>query len=44
MDLANPLPHFRGQLDAVLFHGLAGPPTTNAGEGARYAPALCPGC
>ena len=36
MDLADPLPEFRGQLDAVLFHGLVGPADhRSAGEGGK---------
>jgi hypothetical protein len=36
MDLADPLPDFRGQLDAVLFHGLVGPADhRSAGEGGK---------
>ena len=35
MDLADPLPQFRGQLDAILFQGLVGPPDHQSpGEGA----------
>ena len=35
MDLGDPLPQFRGQLDAVLFHGLVGPADHQSpGEGA----------
>jgi hypothetical protein len=35
MDLANPLPQFKGQLDAILFHGIYGPDDRQApGEGA----------
>ena len=30
MDLTTPLPQFRGELDAVLFHGLVGGATTSA--------------
>jgi hypothetical protein len=34
--LDDPFPQFRGQLQAVVFHGLAGPPEhRSAGEGAR---------
>jgi len=34
--LDDPFPQFRGQLEAVVFHGLAGPPDhQSAGEGAR---------
>jgi len=36
LSLDDPFPQFRGQLDAVVFHGLAGPPEhQSAGEGAR---------
>jgi hypothetical protein len=36
MDLDDPLPEFRGQLDAVLFRGLLGPPDyLSAGEGGK---------
>jgi hypothetical protein len=36
LSLDDPFPQFRGQLEAVLFHGLAGPPDhQSAGEGAR---------
>ena len=36
MDLADPLPEFRGQLDAVLFHGLVGPADhLSAAEGGK---------
>jgi hypothetical protein len=35
LSLDDPFPQFRGQLDAVVFHGLAGPPEhQSAGEGA----------
>ncbi len=35
LSLDDPFPQFRGQLDAVMFHGLAGPPEhQSAGEGA----------
>lgn len=35
LSLDDPFPQFRGQLDAVVFHGLAGPPEhRSAGEGA----------
>jgi len=35
MNLADPLPQFRGQLDAILFQGLVGPPDHRSpGEGA----------
>jgi hypothetical protein len=36
LSLEDPFPQFRGQLDAVVFHGLAAPPDhRSAGEGAR---------
>ena len=36
LSLEDPFPQFRGQLDAVVFHGLAGPADhQSAGEGAR---------
>jgi len=35
LSLEDPFPQFRGQLEAVMFHGLAGPPEhQSAGEGA----------
>jgi len=35
LSLADPFPQFRGQIDAVVFHGLGGPPDhRSAGEGA----------
>lgn len=35
LSIDDPFPQFRGQLDAVVFHGLAGPPEhQSAGEGA----------
>jgi hypothetical protein len=36
LSLEDPFPQFRGQLEAVVFHGLGGPPDhQSAGEGAR---------
>jgi hypothetical protein len=36
LSLDDPFPQFRGQLEGVVFHGLAGPPDhQSAGEGAR---------